>query len=289
MLNYNHLYYFHVVASEGSFANAAEKLGVTQPTISEQVKTLERTLGAALFERQPAGLRLTEEGRAAFEHTSVMFRAGGHLRTALGRDPSETPVLRVGISSAVGRSTTTSFFVPLLSIPDCLPSIRTQDTAELVRDLRAGELDLVVLETEPPAAARATLEVVSLGGIALDAVAAPTTTPARDWSNLAIVQYRASSPFRASIDTHLAEHALRPKIAGEAEDALLLVEAAAREGFLTFVPRPVARPAIDAGQLVRIASVESAAALFAVHARTDRARSAVALLASSITSSVTSA
>jgi LysR family transcriptional activator of nhaA len=42
MLNYNHLYYFHVVATEGSFANAAERIGVTQPTVSEQVKALEQ-------------------------------------------------------------------------------------------------------------------------------------------------------------------------------------------------------------------------------------------------------
>lgn len=69
MLNFNHLYYFHIVASEGSFASASEILGVTQPTISEQVKTLERALGEVLFERLPTGLRLTEPGARMFERT----------------------------------------------------------------------------------------------------------------------------------------------------------------------------------------------------------------------------
>lgn len=52
MLNYNHLYYFHVAALEGSVAAAAVRLGVTQPTVSEQVRALERALEVSLFERQ---------------------------------------------------------------------------------------------------------------------------------------------------------------------------------------------------------------------------------------------
>jgi LysR family transcriptional activator of nhaA len=279
MLNYNHLYYFHVVASEGSFANAAEKLGVTQPTISEQVKTLERTLGATLFERQPAGLRLTDEGRVAFEHTAVMFRAGARLREVVGREDSGR-MLRVGISSIVGRTTSTSFFLPLLGIAGVVPSLRTQDPVELVRDLRSGELDLVVLETEPSTAMRSSLEIARLDAITLDAVASPKTAPSREWANLGFVHYRASSPFRASIDAYLEANTLRPKFVGEAEDALFLLDAAAREGYVAFVPRTVAHAAIESGQLARIASIEGAATLFALHACTDLAREAAALLTS---------
>ena len=83
MLNYNHLYYFHVAATEGSVAGAAEKLGVTQPTVSEQLRALERSLGVTLFDRSPTGLKLTGSGRLAFEHTSVMFRASERLIESL--------------------------------------------------------------------------------------------------------------------------------------------------------------------------------------------------------------
>ena len=44
MLNYNHLYYFHVAASEGSLSAAAAKLGVKPSTVSEQLRALERAL-----------------------------------------------------------------------------------------------------------------------------------------------------------------------------------------------------------------------------------------------------
>ena len=76
VLNYNHLYYFHRVASAGSIARAAESLGVTQPTVSEQIKQLERALGVALFQRAAGGLRLTDTGQRTYAHTTAMFRAG---------------------------------------------------------------------------------------------------------------------------------------------------------------------------------------------------------------------
>src|SRR5690242_12438938 len=105
MLNYNHLYYFHVVAAEGSVARAAERLGVTQPTISEQVRALERALGVTLFERAPSGLRLTAEGRIAYDHTSAMFRQGERLIEALGQSPPAVPcTLRVGLGAGVARA-----------------------------------------------------------------------------------------------------------------------------------------------------------------------------------------
>src|SRR5262245_54387725 len=83
MLNYNHLYYFHVAATEGSLSAAAVKLGVKQSTVSEQLRTLERTLHRTLFERTSGGMRLTAAGQIAYEHTSVVFRAGDRLLQAL--------------------------------------------------------------------------------------------------------------------------------------------------------------------------------------------------------------
>ncbi len=47
-INYNHLHYFHVAATEGSVAATATRLGVTQPTVSEQIRALERVLGVTL-------------------------------------------------------------------------------------------------------------------------------------------------------------------------------------------------------------------------------------------------
>jgi LysR family transcriptional activator of nhaA len=258
MLNYNHLHYFHVAAVEGSVASAAQRLGVTQPTVSEQLKALERTLGVTLFERTSTGLKLTEAGRLAFEHTSVMFRAGERLVETLGYAPGDMPrTLRVGIGSSIARTTAIDFFLPLLAIERCVPSIRSADSLELMRALRDRELDLVLSEATPPEAARQALVTAQLDRVTLSAVMAPALEPAPDWRDVGLVQYRASSSYRWEVEAFLERRGLRPRIVAEADDALFMLEAAARGGYIAFVSRSIARDAIAAGRVKRLAQIDT--------------------------------
>ncbi|MDQ3368577.1 MAG: LysR family transcriptional regulator [Myxococcota bacterium] len=283
MLNYNHLHYFHVAATEGSVAAAAERLGVTQPTVSEQVRALERALGVPLFERVPGGLKLTEAGRLAFEHTSVMFRAGERLLESLGNSRREMPrTLRVGISSGVARATTTDFLMPLLAIDACLPTIRSGDAGEIVRSLRDNDLDLALIETEPADSVMRGMQAVLLDRITLVAVAPPTVEPAADWQNLGLVHYRETSAYRWEVEEYLTTNNLRPTVTAESDDALFLVEAAARGGYVAFVPRSVARDAVAAKRLRVLAEIQTTHAgvhaLYSDGAGAELARRAVEVL-----------
>ncbi len=283
MLNYNHLHYFHVAAVEGTVAGAADRLGVTQPTVSEQVRALERTLGVSLFERTATGLRLTDAGRLAYEHTSVMFRAGERLVESLGHAESSVPrSLRVGLSGSVARTTTSDLLMPLLALEDCVPSIQLGDTANLIRCLRDNELDLVLCETDPPEAHRRGLEIARVDETSLVAVAQPTLEPTDDWQNVTVVQYRNSSSYHWEVETFLETKGYRPRIAAEVDDALFLVEAAARGGHVAFVPRSVARDAIAAGRLKILARLDPAhTGVFALYQDgegSDLARKAVEVL-----------
>ena len=65
-LNYHHLLYFWTVAREGGISRAAEKLRLSQPTISAQVRLLEESLGHRLFQRQGRTLVLTDVGRIVY-------------------------------------------------------------------------------------------------------------------------------------------------------------------------------------------------------------------------------
>jgi LysR family transcriptional regulator, transcriptional activator of nhaA len=273
MLNYNHLYYFHVAANEGSIAAAAARMGVTQPTVSEQIRALERVLKVTLFERSASGLRLTEIGRLAHEHTSVMFRAGERLIDALGLEPERVPrTLRVGISAAVARASAADFLMPLFAMGDAAPSILTGDPVELLRHLRAADVDLLLTESPPPDNAMHGLECAEVAETSLIAVAPAEVQPADRWDNVAIVQYRMPSALRGAVDAFLGQNALQPRVAGEADDALLMIEAAARGGFIAFVPRSVARDALTAGRLRVVSTVDGARVV--VHALYQNGESA---------------
>jgi LysR family transcriptional activator of nhaA len=275
VLNYNHLHYFHVAAVAGSVKAAAESLGVTQPTVSEQIRALERTLNVNLFDRLPTGLKLTDAGRLAFEHTSVMFRASERLVESLGHDPPDMPrTLRIGISGAVARSTTTDFLMPLLALDNCVPNIRTHDSVELLRELRNTELDVVLCESEPPESQRRGIEIALIDRITLVVVAPPALDLDPNWGNAGIVQYRESSAYRWDVEGFLSANGLSPKVAAESDDALFILEAAARGGYLAIVPRSLARDTVTAGRLRVIRHLtpsQTTAGVFAVYQDGDSA------------------
>jgi LysR family transcriptional activator of nhaA len=141
-----------------------------------------------------------------------------------------------------------------------MPTIATGETLDLVRNLRGNELDLVLSETEPPEATVQGLQRADIDRIPLLAIAAAELDPGPDWRDTGLIQYRSNSTFRWEVEAFLEQRGLKPRIVGEADDPFLLVEAAARGGYIVVVPRSVARDAIAAGRVRVLAQVESAQA-----------------------------
>lgn len=99
---------FHFVALAGGFSRASRELGVGQSTLSAQVRQLEAGSGVNLFDRNPQGVVLTDDGRSLFEVTSRLFaaeaearallrsetrRSGGHLRLSADGAFHPVPIL----------------------------------------------------------------------------------------------------------------------------------------------------------------------------------------------------
>ena len=84
-MNYAHLRAFHAVATEGGFTRAAKSLGVTQPTLSAQVKALEDGYGVALFDRRGRGIVATTLGRQLLEITRRLFLLEEEAQELLAR------------------------------------------------------------------------------------------------------------------------------------------------------------------------------------------------------------
>ncbi|OLZ67578.1 LysR family transcriptional regulator [Streptomyces sp. IMTB 2501] len=74
--------YFVTVVHEASFTRAADALHVTQPALSHQIKALEKSVGGALLERMPRGVRLTPMGRAFLPHAELAVRSAAQARRA---------------------------------------------------------------------------------------------------------------------------------------------------------------------------------------------------------------
>jgi aminoethylphosphonate catabolism LysR family transcriptional regulator len=101
-MNLNHVLAFHKVAAAGSFTLASRLGGVSQPTLSAQVRALERTAGVPLLERGGRGIRLTAAGQDLFNATRKLTEAMDEVGRVLtsSRSPARGH-LRIAADSAV--------------------------------------------------------------------------------------------------------------------------------------------------------------------------------------------
>jgi LysR family hydrogen peroxide-inducible transcriptional activator len=141
------LRYFCAVAATGSFTGAAELEGISQPSLSQQIRKLEQTVGAPLFTRLGRRIQLTAAGEALHEHAQEILR---HSRDATQRirqlGQSISGPLRVGAIPTV----LPYLLAPRLAdftqlYPDVQVELTEETTTELVKQLQRGELDVILV------------------------------------------------------------------------------------------------------------------------------------------------
>lgn len=86
-----------VIAETGSFTKAGEKLGLSQPAISAQIKRLQTYVGGPVFEKTSGGVTLTARGNLVLTYARRFLDANDHI-LSLGGTISDMPAVRVGIS-----------------------------------------------------------------------------------------------------------------------------------------------------------------------------------------------
>lgn len=100
-MEFRHLVYFVAVAEEKHFGNAARRLRIAQPPLSQQIKTLEKTLGVQLLERTTRKVELTPAGQVLLERARVLLAEIETLERDLERiDAGAQGILRLGSSGS---------------------------------------------------------------------------------------------------------------------------------------------------------------------------------------------
>ena len=149
-INYHHLFYFKTIAEEGSVSKAAEKLLLGQPTLSAQLKQFEETLGVQLFERHHKKLVLTEQGKVALDYSKNIFRMGSEMFEVLhDRLKPLRPSLHLGALDSVPKQIVLQLVKHAFRISPCQISLSEGKSDELLRELVAHRMDLMVTNFLP--------------------------------------------------------------------------------------------------------------------------------------------
>jgi LysR family transcriptional regulator, flagellar master operon regulator len=135
-----------------SFHRTAERLGLTQSTVSARIASLEAALEARLFNRSRAGAELTTEGLKFAPHARALAHAMAEARRAVTPTGDAAVELRIGIQSDLAAERTGALvqgFRRLL--PDFAFYMEPDFSAQMCRDVGAGVMDFAVLYTPQPA------------------------------------------------------------------------------------------------------------------------------------------
>lgn len=219
---------FRVVAEEGSFTKAAERLHVSQSAVSRQVKLLEEELGGVLLHRGPRRVALTTAGELLLK---TAHRVERELQDALSQI-SEARTLQRGSLSLAGGMTVCMYILPRVLkrfrslYPRIELSVSSAPTAALLERLRRRELDLALL-TLPIVAAdvlvvpalKEEMVVVTAPGHPLvrERLVAP-----KSLGRFPLILYEAGSNTRRILDAFFVAEEVPVRIAMETENVEII-------------------------------------------------------------------
>lgn len=251
--NYHHLRYFRAVAREGGLRQAAEKLHVSPPSISAQIKELEDTFGEKLFQKKGRSNVLTDAGQIALRYADEIFSLGEELASAIQRRPTaEQMRLHVGVADALPKLVTHEILRPIFAEGQSTHVIcREGKVEDLLAQLETHRLDIVLADEpassshgmrafnhklgESPVTICAEMKLAQQlkRGFPKSLHGAPALLPAE------------STSLRRALENWFREIGVRPRVMADFEDAALMkVVAADGKGFIA-LPTIVAAEALE--------------------------------------------
>lgn len=229
-LNYHHLLYFWTVVREGGISKAGEKLRLSQPTISAQIRQLEESLGERLFQKQGRNLVPTDVGRLIYRYADEIFSIGREMMETLrGRPAGRPPHLTVGIANAVPKLIVYRLLRPASQGPEAMHLVCREDNAErLVAELATHALDVVITDTPAPPNIR--VKAFShLLGVSDTAFFAPPALAASlrrrfpaSLRDTPMLLPTTNTALRRALDEWFEKEGVRPRVVGEFEDSALM-------------------------------------------------------------------
>lgn len=246
-----HLAILAAVAEHGSVTGAARSLSLTQPAVSNRLRTLENLVGGRVVTRRGRSAALTELGLRLLPHARAIERATTRASLAASSEPESAREVRIALSEASVPLVMPRLAACARTAPQLRLSVLPRDAATSVGAVVAGEVDLAITVAPPDQRA----DDLQRRPLLLDDIVLvrtgkqPATTTLKTVPSLTVLWQAAGSGVRATVEWILEANGVWPAEQLELGSSLgALAAAAAGEG-AAFLPRSFATPWADAGRI----------------------------------------
>lgn len=252
MINLRKLRYFLAVVDEGNFSAAAVELGITQPTLSQQIAALESHLQQRLLLRTPAGVTVTEAGRTLYRHARTLVTQIEHAEAEVSSiGDAGSGRVSLGLATCGAAS---SLALPLLrrlrtEHPGILLRLNDNFAGTLSDFIMTGRIDLALAYTAPPMQGLACrdLFIEELFVIAPPSVAIgrgqDRPVPLSSLGEVPMVLLSSVHFLRNVVDQACARAGFEPRVVAEIDSLAALLAAVASGLGVTILPRAAIGPA----------------------------------------------
>ncbi len=248
---------FCTVAEEGSFSAAAEKMYISQPSVSQHIASLENHFGVRLFNRQKRRIRLTPEGRLLYTTArEILDRLDDVSQRMTALKSLEKGTLRVGytpgVDAGVGPALLTDY---AKSFPGVNFLLTCRTFTELIKGIKSGEIELALAERNllTPVDPNISTRVVGTDRLVLvsgrEASLPEKPLSPRDLESIPFVAWLEESPFSAYLEDFSLRHQIRLNVRAYSSTPATLVKLVSSGLGLGLVPESVATAHIEAGLL----------------------------------------
>jgi LysR family transcriptional activator of nhaA len=225
-----------MVAKEGGFSRAAERMDMAIQTISAQVRELEKDLGHQLLRPAGRGVVLTEAGQVAFAKAEEIFQIGQSL-PELVQAVANKPACRfkVGLCDGISKLAVHALLRPVLNIEDLHLICHEGEPEQLLAELALHHLDFVFAGQPPPANPNLRMrsrelissDVAWYGASKWVKKSTAAAFPAC-LAELPVLLPTGHSRLRADLNHWFERQGILPHVVGEFEDSALMSVFAAR-------------------------------------------------------------
>jgi LysR family transcriptional activator of nhaA len=248
-LNYHHLFYFWQVVRTGSITRACEELRLAPPTVSTQLRTLERQLGEKLLVRSGRKLVPTDVGQSVFRYAEDIFALGRELVDTVKQRPTGRPLrLSVGVDDVLPKEIAQALIEPALHLEQPVRIVCREASLErLTAALALHELDVVLSDAPvtPSLNVRAYSHALGESGVTWMAISSAAKKYRRGFpkslDGAPVLLPTDDTAIRRGLDQWCDAQDVRPVVVGEFEDYALLRAFAQRGTGMIPVPSVLER------------------------------------------------